>query len=261
MSGTKAIITLENGVATVESVNGQVRSKKEIAVESLSQIIEQQTAMRTPILPGDWGTKLFARKANREYYMLTTPPGRMNVRFNHRGRFDPDDETLNFRNQGEMSEFEITRPALAWFVCVEVVSGERRKIRGETYVFALKHQVLGLNDEMYRAPFNNVYGDNRICWSGNLNTALPTPAALVSIQSQFFSAAFNSDLDDGRFRPFNSDLPNIIHGGRVRHGMELFHHLHTDLIANPETARFPETALVKADKRIGDYFNRFVESS
>lgn len=258
----KAVITLENGAAYVEIVNGAVRNKKPITIESLSQIIEQQTAMRTPLLPGDWGTRLFARKGNKEYYMITTPPGRQEIKYEHRGRYDgdADDYNFTFTNGGSIAQMEIPRPALAWFVVAEITSNDTRKIRGDVYVHAIKHQVLGLNDALFRAPFTNVYGRGNICWSGNLNSVMPTPAALISLQSQFFAAAFNNDLDDGRFRRFASPHGSIRENQRIQHMDQMFHHLHTELLANPD-ARFPEAQLVPVDKTVGSFFNRFVEEN
>lgn len=259
-TSNEAIITLKDGAAHVEIVRGSVRTKKEITIESLSQVIEQQTAMRTPLLPGEWGTRLFARKGNREYYMITTPPGRQEITYDHRGRYEEraSHYPFPFEEEGRYAKMEIMRPAMAWFISVEVTSQDTRKIRGETYAFCLKHQVLGLNDHLFRVPFPNVYPQGNVCWSGNLNSVVPTPAALVSVQSQFFGAAFNNDLDDGRFLPFSSPHSGIRRQSQITRADQLFHHLHKELQTNPES-RFPIDKLVDADSTVGRYFNRFVE--
>lgn len=259
----KAVITLENGAVNLEIVNGSVRSSKPITIESLSQVIEQQTAMRTPLLPGEWGTRLFARKGNREYYMITTPPGRQEITYEHRGNLEgrPSSYPFRFSDGGRYAHMEVMRPAMAWFISVDVTSQDTRKIRGETFAFALKHQVLGLNDTLYRMPFPNVYPQANVCWSGNLNSVVPTPAALVSVQSQFFGAAFNNDLDDGRFRPFESPYESIPGHDKIRRAYQLFHHLHMDLAENGDAARFPIDQLVSMDSNVGRYFNRFVEQN
>lgn len=226
---TEAVIRIKNGSASVDiqKANG-ARSSKNISLDDLSAIIQSQTSLRTPLLPGAWGTKMYVKRGSQEFFLFTTPPSIRDVKFAGR--------------EG-MEEYKIPTPGLAFFACVDTNSRGRAKI-ARTSIFALRHQILGTGDTLFRAPYTNVYDRNTICWSGNLVRDIPNVAAVASIESQFFAASFNHDLDGGRFRRFD-DVE------RVR---DFFRWLNN----KPE---FPVDKLIETEYTVGTYMSRFISQA
>lgn len=223
---TEAIIHIKNGMASVDiqKSNG-TRSSKPISLDDLSAIIQSHTSLRTPLLPGAWGTKMYVKRGNDEFFLFTTAPTVRDVKFDSReGR----------------REFKIPTPGLAFFVCVATRPGRQPSIVRSS-LFAIPHQILGTGDSLYRAPFTNVYNTNNICWGGNLVREMGTVAAVASIESQFFTNAFNHDLDDGRFRSFSG----------ARNTFELFQWL-------DGKDEFPNDKLIRTNYTVGEFMSRFI---
>lgn len=225
---TEAVIRIKHGLASVEITkeNG-ARASKNISLDDLSTVIQANTSLRTPLLPGAWGTKMYVKRGDYEYFLFTTPPMIRDVKF--------DD------GDGDIEEYTIPTPGLAFYVQVRSQNGNNPEILS-TSIFALRHQILTTGDTLYRAPYTNVHSNNAICWNGQLVAALPTVSAVASIESQFFMNAFNRDLDGGRFQSF----------GEANTVRRFFRHL-------DGKNEFPLERLIATDHTIGSYMSRFIQ--
>ena len=211
----KAVLTMENGrIMATTTVNG-VHNSKTISPDSLSRLIQQQTALTTPLLPGSNGVKLYSRKESLEYIAYVTPPKMRTIIH-------------------EDSTIVAPTPRLIWFVCIDNSRGNSPYIR-DTELFALQNEVLTADDILYRAPFPNVYSSHGICWEGNLQENIRSVNAAGSVESQFFAAKFNNDLDDHR-----------VQGDYGEHGDGSSLSLYRELEEDGAT-EFPSSELIAAE--------------
>lgn len=191
----EAVITLKDGNAYIDITDpstGAVLSKG-VSLDALGDSFQVHTSMRTPLLPGQWGTRFYAKKGNREYFALTIAPKTRNITWEGRSGTDEDDDE-DYPDDVSMT---INTPPLIWFVAL-AQNGDTYNIV-DNFMFALKNDLLSMNDTLYRAPFTNVYSSHSICWNGAISMNLPSPASVLSLDSSFFNAKFNSDLDEWRF--------------------------------------------------------------
>jgi hypothetical protein len=90
-------------------------------------------------------------------------------------------------------------PGLIWFYEV-LVSGQQRRLT-KSMVFAIKNEVLSMEDPLYHAPFPNCGVSSGICW-GSSTPPVPSVKSLQSVMPRFFSQAFNGDLSGNRLNNF-----------------------------------------------------------
>lgn len=231
MSTKEAVITLRDGNAYVDikdPVTGAIQSKG-LSTDALGDAFNAHTSMRTPLLPGQWGTRFYAKKGNYEYFVMTVAPKQREVKWD-----DGDDEEYN--------NYTIETPPLCWFAKIQQNGDSYHLI--ESYLFALKNDLITMNDELFLAPFTNVYSSNGICWNGSISMNLPSPAAVLSLDAAFFNAPFNSDLDDGKF-----NARNAFSNCRGVHSM--FRKLN-------EGVAFDVDILRRASENVGTFINRMM---
>lgn len=242
MSNTanKAVLTLEDGRIHATTVVNGVQSIKQISPESLSRIIQEQTAMSTPILPGKNGVKLYSRKDSVEYIAYVTEP-RM--------------RTLYYRGE----ELHVPTPSLMWFIAVDNSRGDTPFIRN-SQLFALSNEVLSENDRLYIAPFPNIYSNHAICWEGNLQSNIRSMLAAASVDSQFFAASFNNDLDENRINTDrfdeDADYDEDEDEDREYSSMPLYFHLR-----DTNATTFPTHVLRESDYTLRSGFERFIRET
>lgn len=233
MSTKEAVITLRDGNAYVDikdPATGAIQSKG-LSTDALGDAFNAHTSMRTPLLPGQWGTRFYAKKGNFEYFVMTIAPKKRTV------KWDTSDE-----DEDEYQEYNIETPPLCWFVKIQQNGDSYHLI--DSYMFALKNDLITMNDELYLAPFTNVYSSNGICWNGSISMNLPSPAAVLSLDASFFNARFNSDLDDNKFRA-TGDF------SRCRGVRATFNVM-------DEGASFDLDILRKAQENVGTFINRLM---
>lgn len=232
MSTKQAVITLRDGNAYVDitdPVTGAVQSKG-LSTDALGDAFNAHTSMRTPLLPGQWGTRFYAKKGNYEYFVLTIAPKNRTV------KWDSGDDDEDYYN------YDIETPPLCWFVKIQQNGDSYRLI--DSYLFALKNDLITMNDDLYLAPFTNVYSSNAICWNGSISMNLPSPAAVISLDAAFFNAQFNSDLDDNKFRRTGAFSNS--------HGVQAMFETMND------GTSFDLDVLRKAQENVGTFINRMM---
>lgn len=175
--------------------NGQ-RSIKNTNVQAIQEVLTRGERIETPLLPSGWGVQKYTKVNNREQYVISTPEGR------HHSSYDMRGETGERGNV----EFEIVSPAAVWIIHVEhnPARDTRRYLHGAAY--AIKSPVLSLNEQLYRFPFSNT-NDGYICWGSERDyPALAGAKSIQTIPERFFQNPFNSDLDGGKYRPFEEEV-------------------------------------------------------
>lgn len=175
--------------------NGQ-RSIKNTNIQAIQEVLTRGERMETPLLPFGWGVQKYTKVNNREQYVIATPQARLKARYDMRG------ET----GERTPQEFDIVTPAALWIIHVEhnPVTDARRYVHGVAY--AIKQQILTLNDQLYRFPFSNS-NDSYLCWGTERDyPELAGSKSIQTIPDRFFGNPFNSDLDGGKYSRFEDEV-------------------------------------------------------
>lgn len=187
--GAKTVITLEKEKITIDSFGEDgMKSTKNTNLENLQQVFLNEQAIETPLLPSQWGVVKYYRKNNYEGYVLTTAPTVRTVTFD-----------CNLESW-QAEELEIPLPPLLWIFEVRAEQ-DGSKVLQHSMVYALKHELLSLNDNVFHAPFPNIGISHGICW-GTGNPSATVAKSLQNIPARFFSQPFNFDLSNDRVQSF-----------------------------------------------------------
>lgn len=186
MENKEITFTLTNGYVktTTTSAGGSI-SSKDISLEDFGKIVQKFTVQESDWLPSEYGLQKFHIGKNHNTYLIVTPAKLLSVVY------------------GE--KYNIFTPVLAWFLKFRNNGKGREMSYSQSQLWALKSPIFTTKEQLYRAPFSNVWPDGRICWGqeeGKLK--FPTEKSLQGIPDRFFAATANSDLDESRFRTFTS---------------------------------------------------------
>ena len=175
--------------------NGR-RSVKNTTIQALQEVLTRGERVQTPLLPFGWGVQRYLKINNREQYVIATPETR------HTASYDMRGET----GDREPAKFEIVAPAALWIFHVEhnPQNDSRRYIHGVAY--ALKQQVLSMNDNLYKFPFSNSNTDY-LCWGNESDyPVIGGSKSIMTIPDRFFANPFNSDLDGNKYNAFREEV-------------------------------------------------------
>lgn len=218
----EASLTLKEGYVDVTVKNEKVNSSKSISYDSLAEVFEKRGDMVSPFLPGEFGLQKYVISGNREYYLYTEQPKIVTCKYSvSRGRRyepdpgdyedgtdDPEYEDAVERYEAEegtsgddgMNINKFTAPILVYFVSLTKHSNGKYAVN-DTLMYALKTPIYTGKEELFEAPFSNIYEQGRICWGHNA-ISIPTLKAIQGISTLFFGSPFNTDLEGGRFDRF-----------------------------------------------------------
>jgi hypothetical protein len=179
----------------IEVVKDGKRALKNTNIQAIQEVLTRGERIETPLLPYGWGVQKYTKVNNREQYVIATPATRTKARY-------------DLRDEGgrRTEEYDILAPAAVWIIHVEhnPANDTRRYLHG--VVYAVKQQVLSLNDQLYHFPFSNC-NSSYICWgSGSDYPILGGSKSLMTIPDRFFGNPFNSDLDGGKYSPFQDEV-------------------------------------------------------
>jgi hypothetical protein len=186
----KTVITMSNDPVEimVETINDAgIKRKVPTNLQNIQAIFSKEQIIESPLLPTNWGVIKFYQKGNYEGYILTTPPQVREVNV-----------VGSKKRKGKLP-----LPPLLWFFEV-LVTGQSRRLT-HTMVFALKHEVLSMEDELFHAPFPNVGVGHGICWGSSGSPQVGSIKSLQNVMPRFFSQAFNGDLAGGRLNRFTNE--------------------------------------------------------
>lgn len=232
----ETILSLKESHVHVEMKTDGIHTEKNITYSDISRMFENRSTITSDYLPGEYGVQRFAFKGNRELYLYTEPPRRVETKYSV---------------GGNLHKNQFIVPALAWFVILEK-RGSGYRYQG-AWVFAMKSSIFTGKEELYTAPFSNVYDNNGICWGNNV-VQLPSAKAIQGLSSLFFSAPFNSDLDHDKFDSFNRTYSEGNAYRTIHLQMEINEMLKTK--TEQEALDFVEGKLLRAGTTIEDFFNR-----
>lgn len=223
MSDFKMSIEIEpTDLSIVTQMNG-VTSRKHTTLEEVQRILSRDRSLQTPLLPGHWGTQMYAMNGSRELYVMSTPPHVRTVSYDYRGE------------GGDIKEFKIPLPPLLWLFNIGKNSGGELRLR-HTMVYALRNWVMSDRDNLFYFPFPNV--SDYCCWGDN-TPRLGTAKSITSLPDQFFNGHFNSDLDGDRYSPFHWEKNGRrIQAFRGSHLLEYLHEMQALAEAKGENAEF-----------------------
>lgn len=187
-------IHLNSDSVQIETIRNGQRSLKNTNIQAVQEVLTRGERIKTPLLPFGWGVQSYEKVNNREQFVLATPETRHKAKYDNRG------------DGGGIQDFDIIAPAGVWLIHTEhdPVSDQRRYIHG--VVFAVKQQILGLNDQLYHYPFSNCT-ETYICWGGSSDApVLGGSKSIQTIPDRFFANPFNSDLDSRRYESFRDEV-------------------------------------------------------
>lgn len=224
----KIVFTMQDGYVEteiVENINGMdSRESKIISLEDFGNLIQKFQSNDTDWLPGQYGLQRMIETKSQKIFAYITPPERKKVTY--------DDNS-----------YEIVTPILVWFVSVSKEGYHRY-----SEVFALKSPLFTFKEEVFLAPFSNIYPRGNICWGDN-SLEFPTNKSIQSISGRFFSAPFNGDLDEDKF--ISGDGYNGHNMFRVNHLMR-----HQDHLLNHDN-KTTEEVLEDLNERLFSYDETF----
>lgn len=197
----KTSIHLNPDSVQIEVVRNGQRSIKNTNIQAIQEVLTRGERMETPLLPFGWGVQKYTKINNREQYVIATPPARIKAKYDMRG------ETGSDRHE----EYDIVTPAAIWIIHVEhnAATDARRYLHG--VAFAIKQQVLGLNDQLYKFPFSNS-NETYLCWGTERDyPIIGGSKSIQTIPDRFFMNPFNSDLDGNRYSRFE----DTVNGQRI----------------------------------------------
>lgn len=189
-------IHLKENTVEIEVIRNGQRSIKNTNIQAIQEVLTRNERTETPLLPYGWGVQKYTRVNNREQYVIATP------QTIHTAKYDMRDET----GDEEFPEYKIVAPATVWIIHTEVNPGNdtRRYIHG--VAFAVKQQILSLNDRLYRFPFSNS-NDTYLCWGTERDyPVLGASKSIQTVPDRFFSNPFNSDLDGRKYNPIEEEV-------------------------------------------------------
>lgn len=230
-------LKLKEHYIEVEIEEAGAKETKKVSYNSLKNIFEDSTQfIDFPLLPGEYGLQKFAKKGLDSLYAYLEPPRLLNVKYESmqeplfRRNYFTEEEWGITKEEGESEEdftlrlkerfydliskdeylylhnYKIVTPRLMWFVHVrEKSDGTFAAI--DTRLYATKGPLLTGKEDLYVAPFSNVFGSNNICWGKN-TVVLPSIKSIQGLSTLFFNAPFNIDLDSNRFLEFEYVRPN-----------------------------------------------------
>lgn len=218
----------------IETIADDRRTIKPTNLQAVQEIMSRGERITTPLLPFGWGVQKYTRVNNREQYVIATPETR------HSSSYDMRSET----GEDGIKEYDMVAPASIWIIYTEIDprTDKRRYVHGNVY--AIKQQVLSLQERLYHYPFANTT-PSYICWgSGSDYPELNGSKSLMTIPDRFFSNPFNGDLDGGKFNSFQSKIAsrNIV----VERTLHLLRHMDKEIKAadkKGEVFRFPNDIL------------------
>ena len=195
MSNNRTSIHLNPDSIQIEVVRDGKRSLKNTNIQAIQEVLTRGERIKTPLLPFGWGVQMYTKVNNREQYVIATPQTR------HKANYDMSRET-----RGGIESFEIVAPAAIWIIHVEhnPANDSRRYLHGVSY--AIKQQVLSLNDQLFKFPFSNT-SDSYICWGTERDyPVLGGSKSIQTVPDRFFANPFNSDLDGNKYTPFQDTV-------------------------------------------------------
>lgn len=164
---------------TVKTIDADgIQKVKNSNIPALREVFGSIGGIETPFLPSQWGVVKYYKVDNFEGYILTTPPGEREVTFDISGVIEED------------TKYIVPVPALLWIF--QIRKGESRSVIDYSMVYAIKHELISMDQELYRAPFPNIGIGEGICWGQTID--VPTPKSVQQLPSRFFETPFNFDL-------------------------------------------------------------------
>lgn len=226
----------------IEVVRNGQRSIKNTNIQAVQEVLTRGESIETPLLPFGWGVQKYTKVNNREQYVIAVPPTR------HTARYDMRSEI----GEAKIEDFEIVAPASLWIIHVEVnpANDVRRYIHSVAY--AIKQQILSLNDQLFQFPFSNS-NNGYICWGTERDfPVLSGSKSLMTIPDRFFQNPFNADLDGGKYREFRDKVKGQdIRRFRCLHLLQYMDKEVKELEAKGETPVFKNDILIP-ETRLGE---------
>jgi len=173
--------------AHIKSKEGLSSSEKTVSFDALTSVLGAHAKRSTPLLPNNLLRMKDDKKTTR--YMVQTPAKKRNV---------------IYKINGTDHHYEIMTPTLVYIAHVENIAGAERVKFHEGQLFATNTPVLTGLERTYHAPFGNIwknascYNSDKICWGENASLGTTLKMSDLHVD-RFFLAAFNTDLDTGRF--------------------------------------------------------------
>lgn len=212
--------------------NGQ-KSIKNTNLRGVQEVLTSGERIETPLLPSQWGVQKYIKVNNRELYVITTPP------HIHKVAYDFDHDGVD-----ETKEYTIPVPGLCWMLIIEHEPSRdtRKYIHGMAY--ALKNQILTMNDNLWKFPFSNV-DDTWMCWGSHDHyPKLGGSKSVMTIPDQFLTNPTNNHLDHRKYEPFEAEVNGRTI--RLQKTSHLFEHLDKEQTKAQEegkNAEFPYSCL------------------
>lgn len=192
----KTSIHLTSDSVQIETVREGRRTIKNTTIPAIQEILTRNERVQTPLLPFGWGVQRYLKIDNREQYVIATPETR------HTASYDMRGET----GDREPAKFEIVAPAALWIFHVEHNPQTDTRTYRHGVAYAIKQQVLTMNDVLYKFPFSNTDGDY-LCWGNESDyPVLGGSKSIMTIPDRFFANPFNSDLDGNKYNSFREEV-------------------------------------------------------
>lgn len=185
--GTSITILKENGVTL----------KKHSTIENIQEVLLENLELATGFLPA--GTRWYSRGDDKETIILESPPSIRRVSFSRGAHRD---------------EYTIPVPWTLWKFSLKNKHG--KAILSSSCVWAMKNPITPGKEkkhELFIFPFSNVSGS--ICWGGSRETqdiikSIDHVSKIGRMVEVFWSAPFNTDLDGGKYTPFQNEKGETI---------------------------------------------------
>lgn len=214
---------LNKQILVRETLDSGIENITETNLQTLVELFARDHLNETPFLPSQWGVVKYYKKGDYEGIVLTTPPSNRSVSFT--GNTGPCPKKIS-----------LTVPPLLWVF--EILSTPNKKSLTHSMVYALKHELLSLNDRVYVAPFPNIGIEHGICWGSGNQPELFTMRSLQHIPARFFQQPFNADLSTGRTESFRSPVTKAASNSGLDH-MFYVHQLAEEAAERGEDFLYP----------------------
>lgn len=195
----KAIIEIDKqyGTSITTFKENGVLSKKHSTIENIQEVLLENFKFSTGFLPA--GSRWYNRGDDMETVILESPPSIRRVSFSKRSNTE---------------EYIIPVPWTLWSFSLKKSHG--KAILSSSSVWAMKNPITpGKEKEhpLFTFPFSNVSGS--ICWGGSRETrniieSINHISKIGRMVEVFWSAPFNTDLDGGKYHPFQNENDETI---------------------------------------------------
>lgn len=264
------ILTLELHPSHIKSIQtiGSAKNEKVIDYKKFSDLFTSEGNTDTGFLPGEYGTQRIVVKNGVTYTLYLEPAKIIDVHHENTEQTDVDEHIFEDDYEDEddyydardnyilenkkNTSYKFTTPILCWMVATR---GNRCI---ETFLFAMKTPILTGMEPLFEAPFENIFGDGKICWGHN-DVNIPTPKAIQGLSTLFFNADANMDLADRRFDSYQRKY----FPGTAFYPIHL--HMDVDKMLKEETPEktlgFVNSVLLERRSSLNTTFDNFVHNN